>query len=230
MSGQPLRPRGDLAALCFGDDRPTPAERRLVARALARASARADAAEEVTLPADLLQAALRATAAPPRSMERAASPRSMERAAAGLVRGSAWARWLGLAAGIAGFCLVSLLVVRPLIQSDRGAPASAGPAIAARPDEPSGNSGSVQSEALVEEARRLVVTPLLRDSLRRYLESPADAAQDVSKALPPGIGTPREFAISEGLAMALRTDAALPAIRAERIGSTFRLSLPDEIP
>lgn len=253
MTGQPLPQDGDLASICFGDAPPSPAQRRLAAAALERAAAREAAPPEDSLPPELLGAALAATSRPlVRGSAYGGSAVAMtERAAAGTVRGSRLATWVSLAAGVAGFCLVSWLIVRPSIdagpqQASVAPPVKVAPPVSVAPPASVAPSPSVAASAPSErgpqpgavasvteattDIRLVPLTPELRRGLRRFADDPGGARQDLTALLPGLADRARDIALSDRLLAIVRSDGPAPAIRAERSGPALRLQLPDEAP
>lgn len=231
MTGQPLRPDGDLASFCFGDGLPSPERRRLVVAALNRVVEREVAPRDDGLPSDLLRAALAATSGRAVGNSQLGQSESLplERAAAGTVRASRFVAWAGLAAGVAGFCLVSWLIFRP--STDAG-PQQAS-VVASSGMTPEGPSPPSSVSAIGNDAadvRLVPLTPELRRGLRRFADDPAGARQDLLALLPGMADRGREIALSDRLVAVLRADGAASVIRVERSGPALRLQLPDEAP
>lgn len=235
MTGQPLPQDGDLASICFGAAPASPAQRRLAVAALERVAARDAAPPEDSLSPELLGAALAATARWPinRSAFDGAAVGRTERAAAGTVRGSRLATWVSLAAGVAGFCLASWLIVRPSIDAGPQQ-ASVAPSVsvaASAPSEHGPQPGAAASVTEVTTDIRLVpLTPELRRGLRRFADDPGGARQDLTALLPGLADRARDIALSDRLLAIVRSDGPAPAIHAERSGPALRLQLPEEAP
>lgn len=209
MTGQPLRQDGDLASICFGDVPPSPAQRRLLVEALSNVAASEAAAREDNLPPELLRAALVATTHRPGAVAALA--------AAGTVRGSRFATWTSLAAGVAIFCLASWLIVQPSI--DRGSPVLT----AATP-------GNLPMADEAADIRLVPLTPELRRGLRRFADDPAGSRQGLAALLPGVADRAQDIVLSDRLRAVLEPEGAASAVRVERRGRSLRLLLPEETP
>lgn len=206
----PLRAAGDLAAACFGDGEVLPAQLRLIRSSLDRLEEAGAGA--ISVPPDLIEQALAATAAHP--------PRPVLRP------------WMRMAAGVALLCTTGLLAVHVLRQIEE-------PELAALPivETPAKRSPNVapasrgpHASAAREPAPYVSLSPELKRALSAYLSNPAGAEAGLLRALGPYAARVQHVRLDDRLVALLRENRPLAGIRVETENGELLLLPPGVSP